>query len=86
MSPYLQALAKVSEEEFTLEEGSTVQSLLTKLSEVHGRELYELLFDDKWKELRSGVLVVLNDRIVQSVNERVKDGDVIVITIAYEGG
>jgi|GEM_PF-2869799 molybdopterin converting factor small subunit len=60
--------------------------LLRKISDVWGYEIYEKLFDEGRREMRSGVLVVVNERVVQRVDEELADGDVVTLTIAYDGG
>lgn len=86
LSSYLQTLVGMSEQELLLEGLPTVGRVLEKLSEKHGRNLGEQLLDNERGELRAGVIVLINDRVAQNIKEAVKSGDVITITIAYEGG
>jgi len=86
LSPYFRDLAGVGEEEVLLGEGSSLRALLGKLRELHGERLYEQLYDEETGEVRSGVLLVVNGRLASSVNEVLRDGDMVAITIAYEGG
>lgn len=86
LSPYFRDLAGISEEDIFLKSDSTIMDLLKKLLEIHGKRLYEQLFDEETSDLRSGVLIVINGRVARGAHEKLKDGDVVVVTIMYEGG
>lgn len=86
LSPYFRDFTRVEEETVVVEAGSTVRDVLVKLSEKHGEYLLTLLLDDTGKELRGGVLVFLNNKVVQSLDSNVEDGDSVAITIAADGG
>ncbi|MEM4488493.1 MAG: MoaD/ThiS family protein [Desulfurococcaceae archaeon] len=86
LSPYFRDLAGINEEDISLENGSTMRDLLKKLLDIHGERLYEQLFDEETNDFRSGVLVVINNRVTQRADEKLKDGDIVVITMMYEGG
>ncbi|MEM4827680.1 MAG: MoaD/ThiS family protein [Desulfurococcaceae archaeon] len=83
---HLRELAGVTEEELELGDNPTVLSLLAKLREVHGPRLYEQLYDEKTKDLRSGILLIVDNRVVQSTSEKLENGSTVIVTIAYEGG
>jgi molybdopterin converting factor small subunit len=83
---HLRELAGVAEEELDLGDNPTVMSLLVKLREVHGPRLYEQLYDERTGDLRSGVLLVANNRVVQKISEKLENGSTLIVTIAYEGG
>lgn len=86
LSPYLRDLAKTDEEEVLLRDNPTVKDLLGKLLEVHGIQLYEQLFDEETNNLRSGVLVTVNNNVVWKVHEELRDGDIVAVVLVYEGG
>jgi len=85
MSPYFQALTGVEEEEITIKDGTTVKDLLKKISVIHDHKLYEQLLEEE-TTLKNGVLIIINGKVIQDVNSKLRDGDIIIITIAHGGG
>lgn len=86
LTPYIRNLVGVDEEIITIEEGSSVRDVIMRVAEVHGERLLDQLLRDDGRDLREGILVVVNDRVVQDVDYRVEDGDVMAFLIALDGG
>jgi molybdopterin converting factor small subunit len=69
-------------------EGATIGSLLAELVRSHtgfGR----LIFEPATGKLNQDILITLNDRLLQGTDAAqalLKDGDIVIITPAYEGG
>jgi len=68
--------------------GTTLGGILTGLSRDNpgfGR----VLFDPRTGKISQEIMITLNDRLLQgqdTANATLKDGDIVVITPAYEGG
>ncbi len=86
LTPYIRNLVGVDEEIITIEEGSSVRDVIMRVAELHGERLLDQLLRDDGRDLREGILVVVNDRVVQDVDYRVEDGDVVTFLIALDGG
>lgn len=86
LTPYIRNLVGVDEEIITIEEGSSVRDVIMRVAELHGERLLDQLLRDDGRDLREGILVVVNDRVVQDVDYRVEDGDVVAFLIALDGG
>ncbi|MCC6047781.1 MAG: MoaD/ThiS family protein [Desulfurococcaceae archaeon] len=86
LAPYIRDLVGVVEEVVELAEGSTIGDLVARLAELHGGHLLTQLLDDSLRNLRAGVVVLVNDTVVQSLDHGVGDGDTVSILIALDGG
>ena len=86
LAPYIRDLVGVVEEVVEVAEGSTIGDLVARLAELHGRYLLTQLLDDSLRDLRAGVVVLVNDTVVQSLGHAVGDGDTVSILIALDGG
>ena len=86
LAPYIKNLIGIDEEFIEIEKGSTIKDVILKLVEVHGKHVFTLLLKEGEKDLREGILIALNDIVVQSINHRVSDGDIISIFITANGG
>jgi molybdopterin converting factor small subunit len=86
LAPYIKNLIGIDEEFIEIEKGSTIKDVILKLVEVHGKHVLTLLLKEGEKDLREGILIALNDIVVQSINHRVSDGDIISIFITVNGG
>jgi molybdopterin converting factor small subunit len=86
LAPYIRDLVGVVEEIVEVAEGSTIGDLVARLAELHGGYLLTQLLDDSRRNLRAGVVVLVNDTVVQSLDHVVGDGDTVSILIALDGG
>jgi len=85
LSPHIKTYTGVDEETVMIEKGASVGSLLRKITS-HRHELYEQIFDEKENDLRPGILLIVNNEVVQDLSKELKEGDTVIITIAYDGG
>lgn len=80
---------KVEQIEFSDSEKVTVGKVLKRLSEVHGKDFVEYVFDSETGEIRSYLLLLVNGRSITSlegVETRFLDGDVLAILPPVGGG
>jgi len=68
-----------------LDSGSTVRDLLEKLAKKFGKDFNDVL-DPKTKEIDLDTLVLLNGESVRKTDVKLKDGDVLLITVPIAGG
>lgn len=74
--------------EQNIEEGATLQDLLYKLAATH-KGIVELAFDFKSQKLTGVMDIILNGTFIQLLNDletKLSDGDVIVFVLAVAGG
>ena len=86
LSPYIRDLVGLSEEVVTVEEGSSVKDVIMKIAEIHGKHVLAQLLDDSERDLRGGVVVLVNNTTVQDINHKIQDNDTLVFLIALNGG
>ncbi len=86
LSPYIRDLVGLSEEVVTVEEGSSVKDVIMKIAEIHGKQVLAQLLDDSERDLRGGVVVLVNNTTVQDINHKIQDNDTLVFLIALNGG
>jgi len=71
--------------EFTKETSVTVQKVLKRLTELHGKEFSDYVYDTKIKEVRSYLQMLVNEKSA-TLRTKLKDGDVLVIVPPVGGG
>ena len=70
-------------------EGKNVGSIITKFIQEYGDKLDDGLLDKKKKKLHSQMLILLNGRNILYLNKyktKLKDGDVIYLSVPLAGG
>jgi len=80
---------KVEQIEFPDSEEVTVGKVLERLSEIHGRDFSEYVFDGETGEIRSYLLLLVNGRsitVLEGLETRFLDGDVLAILPPVGGG
>ena len=86
----LQDLAKKKHHEVVLEKRSSkLLDLLNVISEDFGPQMGSAIFQSKEKGLHPGVIVAINGRnsnLAEGLDTLLKDGDKVVIGIAFRGG
>lgn len=78
-----------SREELTLEEGSTVEDLLQKLSEKYGSRFKEYVYDEKTKNPKGYIQFLIDGRnvaILNGMKTRLHDGCQVAIVPLMRGG
>jgi len=80
---------KVECVEFEDREEATVEKVLKRLSEIHGKDFVEYVFDGKTGEIQSYLLLLVNGRsitVLGGLETRLVDGDVLAILPPVGGG
>lgn len=80
---------KVECVEFKDREGATVKKVLNRLSEIHGKDFVEYVFDRRTGEIQSYLLLLVNGRsttVLSGLETRLTDGDVLAILPPVGGG
>jgi len=81
----LQSITGVSEEEVAVGENATLRDLIETIIHAHGEKLRAWLLSEK-RELAENILVFVNGEVATKLERRLRDGDVVVITIPFNGG
>lgn len=82
---YFKDLVGVEEETITIQNDITIGKLIEIIAEKHGKEFYKQLIDEKNGELKHGVLIIVNGKVVQKIAEKIM-GEEIIFSIASTGG
>ncbi|MEM3166804.1 MAG: hypothetical protein QXM67_06785, partial [Candidatus Methanomethylicia archaeon] len=61
------------------------EKLIEMIAERHGEEFYKQLIDEERRDLKHGVLIVMDGRVVQKITEKIM-GEEIIFSIASTGG
>jgi len=80
---------KVEQIEFPNSEEVTVGKVLKRLSEVHGKDFVEYVFDRDTGEIQSYLLLLVNGRsisVFDGLKTKFLDGDVLAILPPVGGG
>jgi molybdopterin synthase sulfur carrier subunit len=75
--------------EFSTRKAVTVDSVLKRLAELHGKSLVEYVYDRKTGEVRGFLQFLINGRSISSfegLNTKLSDGDVLAIIPPVGGG
>jgi MoaD family protein len=72
------------EEEWVLDEGSTLRDLISRLAARYGGEFRQMLRDGDI--IDPDYIIFVNDGVVRDLSHRLKDGDTIIFTVAIGGG
>lgn len=86
LSPYIRNLVGVDEEIVITEEGSSIRDVIMKIAKVRGEQILNQLLRDDGRDLREGILIAVNDTVVQDINYKVEDGCTLSFLIALDGG
>ena len=60
--------------------------LISLLKRKYGKRFSNLLCDEEIGDLRHGIIVIVNERVVQRIDEEIKPDDEIVFTLPIGGG
>ena len=84
------AIVKKNNDDLDYSPDTTVSGLLCQLSEKHGKELQDELFDEKGEGgLRDDLMITVNDAIInheKAYEIEMKPGDVIALYPTFPGG
>ncbi|UCE95890.1 MAG: MoaD/ThiS family protein [Candidatus Bathyarchaeota archaeon] len=76
-------------EEFEMNEGSSLQELLSKLSNLYGARFTKEIFEPGQKDVKSGFVVTINGVLMgqlEGVETRLKYGDHVILMSLMSGG
>jgi len=82
---YFKDLAGVEEENIIVDNDITIRKLIEILAKRHGEEFYKQLIDEMSGEIKHGILISVNGKTIQRIDEKVLGGE-IVFSIASTGG
>ncbi len=83
---YIKDLAGTNSEIIEIEGETVLLDFIRILGKRHGENFYEIILDKEKLDLKNGVIIGINGKVAQKLNERVRDGDTIVLSIAVSGG
>ena len=72
--------------EFQKDKDITVEKVLKRLTELHGKDFVEYVYDIQTGEVRSYLQLLVNEKSVMTLKTRLKDGDVLAIIPPVGGG
>ena len=72
--------------EFQKDKDITVEKVLKRLTELHGRDFAEYVYDMQTGEVRSYLQLLVNEKSITTLKTRLKDGDVLAIIPPVGGG
>ncbi len=76
-------------EELELSEGTTLQELLSKLSNLYGASFRKEVFEPGQRDVKAGFVVTVNGVLIgqlDGVDTRLKSGDHIILMSLMSGG
>ena len=86
VAPYIRSLVGVDEEVIEIREGATVKDLILKIAETHGNRILSQLLEDDGRSLRQGVVIVVNDVVVQDTEAKVPSNSTVAFLLIIDGG
>ena len=72
--------------EFQKDKDITIEKVLKRLTELHGKDFVEYVYDMQTGEVRSYLQLLVNEKSVMTLKTRLKDGDVLAIIPPVGGG
>ena len=85
----VKSFTKTSQDEFNLEEASTLSVLLNGVAEKYGKPFTREVYDPVKKEMKPTFVTMVNGVLMdqlQGVNTPLKDGDNVIIMALMTGG
>lgn len=83
---YIRDLIGASSEIIEIESEMDLSEFIRILGGRHGEKFYELILDMEKMELKNGVIIGINGRVAQKLDEKIRGGDSLVLSIAVSGG
>jgi MoaD family protein len=72
--------------EFQKDKDITIEKVLKRLTELHGKDFAEYVYDMQTGEVRSYLQLLVNEKSITTLKTRLKDGDVLAIIPPVGGG
>lgn len=73
-------------EEIIISNEVTIKELIELLSSKYGESFTEEFRNPSGDMISGKVLIIVNDRVVEDINMRLRDGDTVVLTYVASGG
>jgi molybdopterin converting factor small subunit len=83
---YIRDLAGTDSEIIEIEGEMDLSEFIRILGDRHGEDFYEGILDEEKMDLRNGVIIGVNGRIAQKLDEKIRGGDTLILSIAVSGG
>lgn len=83
---YIRDLAGTNSEIVEIEGEVDLFEFIRILGERHGENFYEIILDKEKMDLKNGVIIGINGRVARKLDEKIRDGDTLVLSIAVSGG
>jgi MoaD family protein len=78
-----------SREEFTLNEGASMEQLLNQIANIYGKQFKEEVYDPEKKEMKSTFVAMINGVLIDQLkgtSTPLKNGDNIILMALMTGG
>lgn len=72
--------------EFQKDKDITIEKVLKRLTELHGKDFAEYVYDMQTGEVRSYLQLLVNEKSIMTLKTKLKDGDVLAIIPPVGGG
>ena len=72
--------------EFQKDKDITIEKVLKRLTELHGKDFAEYVYDTQTGEAKSYLQLLVNEKSITTLKTRLKDGDVLAIIPPVGGG
>ncbi|MBS7637734.1 MoaD/ThiS family protein [Candidatus Bathyarchaeota archaeon] len=83
---YIRDLTRTNSEIIEIEGEMDLFELIRILGKRYGDDFYELILDTEKMELKNGVIIGINGKVARRLDEKIRDGDTLVLSIAVGGG
>jgi len=86
---FMKNLIKKSEDEFELQKGASLSSLLNKIASLYGKPFKKEFYEPGLDDVKMGFVVTVNGILMgqlHGVNTRLKEGDNIILMSLMSGG
>ncbi len=83
---YIRDLTRTNSEIIEIEGEMDLFELVRILGKRYGDNFYELILDTEKMELKNGVIIGINGKVARRLDEKIRDGDTLVLSIVVGGG
>lgn len=83
---YIKDLTGVNSEVIEIEREIDLFEFIRILGKRYGKNFYELILDTEKMDLKNGVIIGINERVAPKLDEKIRDGDTLTLSIAVSGG
>jgi len=86
---YIRNMLRRKEEEFELEEGTSLSELLSRLAGIYGKPFEKEVFEPGLKDVKMGFVVTVNGILIgqlDGVETKLNEGDNIILMSLMSGG